>query len=50
MFSSELNPIRGTNIFISDQWGASNVNLLKTHDIKYVLNVTPVPMPMYELL
>lgn len=43
-----LNRIPGTSLFISDQWAASDITLLKQHDIKNILNVTPVTVPRHH--
>jgi len=50
MFNPQVDRISGTNIFISDQWGAANQNLLRLHGIKYILNVTPVTIPQYDFV
>jgi protein-tyrosine phosphatase len=42
-----INYIPGTNLFISDQFAASNPNLLVKNNIKCILNVTPVNTPNY---
>jgi len=45
-YGSSIDYVQGTpHLFISDQWAASNPELLKKNGIRYVLNVTPIMLP-----